>query len=141
MQHQPSRVVLPLRVLAGFGLALALALPTIASASWQPFKSGYALFAPQLEGRLNINTATESEWELLPGIGPSTAKKIVAYRAKYPFKEVSHVMRIKGIGRKTFEVIRPFLVTQGATTLQATGKTKDKTKSKAKDKAPVKPTS
>ncbi len=75
--------------------------------------------APALEGKLNINAATQDQWELLPGIGPSTAKKLVAYRAKRKFGDILHVMRIKGIGRKTFEQIKPFLVLSGETTLHA----------------------
>ena len=120
--HNQSHRLRPPTWLAAVGLSFALLAPEVASAEFHPWDGGLtALLAPQLEGKLNINTATETEWELLPGIGPSTAKKIVAYRSKYPFKEVSHVMRIKGIGRKTFDSIRPFLSTQGTTTLHVVG--------------------
>lgn len=73
----------------------------------------------QLQGQLNINTATAQQWDLLPGIGPATAQKIVAYRHRRPFRSLSHVMRVKGIGRKTFADIRPYLTLTGATTLAA----------------------
>ncbi|MEE9382361.1 MAG: helix-hairpin-helix domain-containing protein [Nannocystaceae bacterium] len=76
--------------------------------------------ATQLEGMLNVNTATASQWQLLPGVGPSTADKIVVYRQRKPFAEVSHVMRIKGIGRKTFNKIKPYLTMKGSTTLTKT---------------------
>jgi competence ComEA-like helix-hairpin-helix protein len=79
-----------------------------------------AVAAGQLDGKINVNTATEKQWELLPGIGPATAKKLVAYRSKRPFGEVTHVMRIKGIGRKTFNQIKPFLSLKGETTLRRT---------------------
>ena len=72
-----------------------------------------------LQGQLNINTATAEQWDLLPGIGPATARKIVAYRQRRPFRSLSHVMRVKGIGRKTFADIRPYLTLTGATTLAA----------------------
>lgn len=75
------------------------------------------LMAVQLEGTININTANQEQLELLPGVGPSTAKKILAYREKHPFKEVIHIMRIKGIGRKTFQKLKPFLSVKGPTTL------------------------
>ena len=70
-----------------------------------------------LEGKLNVNTATETEWALLPGIGPATAKKLVGYRGKHKFTATNQVMRIKGIGSKTYKAIKPFLSTEGPTTL------------------------
>ncbi len=77
-----------------------------------------SMMAIQLEGTININTANQEQLELLPGVGPSTAKKILAYREKHPFKEVIHIMRIKGIGRKTFQKLKPFLSVKGPTTLR-----------------------
>lgn len=70
-----------------------------------------------LTGTLNVNDATSEQWQLLPGIGPSTATKILEYRSTYPFKTIEQVMRVKGIGRKTFNRIKPFLSTSGTTTL------------------------
>jgi len=84
----------------------------------------FALFAPVLDGQLNVNTATTKQWELLPGIGPVTAKRIVAYREKHSFKEISHVMRVKGVGRKTFAAIKGYLSLKGETTLHVVGKAK-----------------
>jgi len=71
-----------------------------------------------LDGQLNINESTQAQWELLPGIGPATAKKLVGYRAKRKFGDITHVMRIKGIGRKTFSNIKPYLTTSGETDLR-----------------------
>jgi len=71
----------------------------------------------RLEGKLNVNGANAKQWTLLPGIGPSTADKLVAYQKKHGFKQVIHVMRVKGIGRKTFAKIEPFLSLDGETTL------------------------
>ena len=70
-----------------------------------------------LKGKLNVNDATQAQWELLPGIGPATAKKLVDYRTKKPFGDLTHVMRIKGIGRKTYNQIKPYLSLKGETTL------------------------
>jgi DNA uptake protein ComE-like DNA-binding protein len=75
------------------------------------------MLAPQLDGKLNVNAADTKQWELLPGIGPATAKKLVDYRAKRKFGDLTHVMRIKGIGRKTYGAIKPFLTLDGETTL------------------------
>ncbi len=76
------------------------------------------LAATPLGGQININSASQKQWEMLPGIGPATAKKLVAYSTKKPFGDVTHVMRIKGIGRKTFSTIKPYLSLKGETTLQ-----------------------
>ncbi|MNJ03855.1 ComE operon protein 1 [compost metagenome] len=43
----------------------------------------------------------------MPGIGPSKAKAIVAYReANGPFSEPEDLMKVKGIGTKTFEALK-----------------------------------
>lgn len=47
---------------------------------------------------ININTASESELDSLPGIGPAMAKRIVAERERAPFASVDDLLRVKGIG-------------------------------------------
>lgn len=76
------------------------------------------MLAPALEGRINLNTATSEELQLLPGVGPSTAEKIIAYRERYPFRSIVQLKRIKGIGPKRFEAMRPYLAVEGETTLR-----------------------
>lgn len=70
-------------------------------------------------GVVNINTATASELALLPGVGPSKAEAIVKYRANSPFKQVDQIMRVKGIGRKSFQSMKPYLALEGPTTLRS----------------------
>ena len=54
--------------------------------------------------KININTATAEELTKLKGIGPSHAAKIVEYREKNgPFKLPEDVVKVPGIGQKTFE--------------------------------------
>ena len=65
---------------------------------------------------VNINKATEVELTYLPGIGPATASHIVEYRSRQEFKQPRHLMRVKGIGRKTFAKIEKYIVVQGPTT-------------------------
>lgn len=97
-------------------------LSCAATAATLLFSSPAFALAPELEGQININTATQEQLELLPGIGPSMAKKIVDYRAAKPFAEPLQVVRIKGIGRKTFEKLKPMLTVKGETTLREVSK-------------------
>ncbi len=61
---------------------------------------------PALTARLNVNTATAAELELLPGIGPALAGRIVQDRqANGPFKSVDDLDRVKGIGPKILDRI------------------------------------
>lgn len=77
------------------------------------------MLAPVLEGRINLNTASSEELQLLPGVGPATAAKIIAYRERYPFKSILQIKRIKGIGPKRYEAMRPYLAVDGETTLRS----------------------
>ena len=119
--HSFKTSFLSMILATGVGASAFLAAPV---ASADIINSGFHLMAPVLEGTLNMNTATEKQWQLLPGIGPSTSKKIVAYRNKHPFQQPMNLMRIKGVGRKTFNACKPFLTLKGATTLTVVGKTK-----------------
>jgi len=64
---------------------------------------------------VDINRATAEEFATLPGIGPDLARRIVAYREKHgPFRRVEDLMAIRGIGRKKWKAIRPFLKMGGS---------------------------
>lgn len=64
-------------------------------------------------GTVDINRADAAELETLPGIGPTTAQKIVDDReANGPFAKPEDLMRVPGIGPKKFEALRD-LVTCG----------------------------
>jgi len=59
---------------------------------------------------VNINTATSAQLQLVPGIGPSTAEKILQMRKSYgAFKSVNDLMAIRGIGPKRLEKMRKYL--------------------------------
>jgi competence protein ComEA len=57
-------------------------------------------------GRVNLNTASAIELERLPGIGPSKAEAIVAFRAKEPFVKAEDLRKVKGIGDKLYDSIK-----------------------------------
>ena len=109
---------------ASSALAVAILLAAVQAGAFPSKASGGSKSAkqggqiPDLEGVVNINTASHEQLELLPGIGPGKSKAIVAYRVKKPFKDPRLLVRVKGIGRKTLNRILPYLVVKGATTLK-----------------------
>lgn len=65
--------------------------------------------------RINLNTATQAELELLPDIGPTVAKRIIDYRAQRGgFSSTGELDRIKGIGPRTLERLRPLVTVEAA---------------------------
>jgi competence protein ComEA len=53
------------------------------------------------EGPVNVNTATAQELDTLPGVGPATAEKIIAYRREHgPFQRPEDLLQVSGIGEK-----------------------------------------
>jgi competence protein ComEA len=67
---------------------------------------------------VNINTASSEELQLLPRVGPALAGRIIEFReANGPFQTVDEILAVKGIGESSFEKLKPYIVTSGATTL------------------------
>lgn len=103
-------------------LLLPLALATI-TLSGMPSVRAENAARPQVEtankstGVVNINEATPEQLERLPGIGPSRAQAIVNFRKTHPFKRIEDLQRIKGLGKKTWNRLRPLLALSGPTTL------------------------
>ena len=59
---------------------------------------------------ININLATQSELESIPGIGSTTAKRIIEYRNKNgKFKNIEDIMNVNGIGESKFNTIKDFI--------------------------------
>lgn len=57
-------------------------------------------------GKVNINSASSAELESIPGVGPSTAKKIIEGR---PFDMAEGIMDVSGIGEKTYESMKEYI--------------------------------
>ncbi len=93
-----------------FGIALFCVLAVFAGqlAAQQPAA------APKPEARaakpaaiVNINTASVSELQELPGVGAKTAARIVDYRTKKgPFRKIEELMNVQGVGEKSFLKLR-----------------------------------
>ena len=61
------------------------------------------------EPKIDLNTADETAFQRLPGIGAALAVRIVAARSAKRFDSIDELRRVKGIGTKTLENIRPFV--------------------------------
>ena len=65
---------------------------------------------PQDTFKFNLNEVSWEALTLIPGIGENTAKKIIMYRLKNgKFYRVEDVLKVKGIGRKTYEKLKPYV--------------------------------
>jgi len=68
--------------------------------------------APVLDGpefspyRVNLQTAPADILEVLPGIGPKMAQRIVDHRVTYPIEKADDLVQIHGIGQKTVDRLR-----------------------------------
>jgi len=102
--------------------AVAAAITIVALA----FIAGWCVWQGQLRGRLidieraepiaidfriDVNRADWPELALMPNIGEQLAKRIVEDRTQHgPFQDLAELRRVRGIGPKTLESMRPFLL-------------------------------
>ena len=62
------------------------------------------------EPPIDVNAADEGELQRLPGVGPVMARKIVEARGLARFGRVEDLRKVRGIGVKTLENLRPYVV-------------------------------
>lgn len=64
----------------------------------------------KIKTKININKATQEELEELPGIGPSTANKIIQHRKENGnFKSVENIKDVSGIGEAKYNSIKDLI--------------------------------
>ena len=65
---------------------------------------------PELNSPIDLNKATLIQLSTLPGVGRTMAQRIMDYRtSKSKFTSVEELLKIKGVGPKKFEKIKPFV--------------------------------
>ncbi|MGH8021392.1 MAG: ComEA family DNA-binding protein [Opitutaceae bacterium] len=95
-----TRFVLMIGLFAGIGAASS---SRIAAETTPPAE------APAEEKLVNINAATRSELEKLPGIGRVIAERIIAGR---PYQAIEDLKKIEGVGDKKYEAIKDLITVE-----------------------------
>lgn len=78
-------------------------------------RAGAAAAAPSSEAQsgapVSLSTASAAELETLPRVGPAMAARIITYRTAHgPFAATTDLMRVAGIGQKTFDSLKDLVL-------------------------------
>ncbi|HEX5542693.1 MAG TPA: ComEA family DNA-binding protein [Micromonospora sp.] len=72
-----------------------------------PGAAGPAVDTGAEDGKVNLNTATQTQLETLPGVGPVLAQRIIAHREQHGgFRSVGDLRRVSGIGDVRYEQLK-----------------------------------
>lgn len=64
-------------------------------------------------GKIDLNTATLQQLQLLPGIGPTIAQRILDYRETAGrFETIQQITNVSGIGEKTFDKLKDYITVE-----------------------------
>jgi len=92
-----------------------VALALCAGPVWVEAAQGASAGQRVPDERLDLNQASATQLESLPGVGEVTAARIIEYRQENDgFKKIEELMNVRGIGERSFLRLRP-LVTVGTT--------------------------
>ena len=112
------------RILFAFVILVAMAAAS-PSTTWAQAAKGAGAAAAKARATaanpVNLNSASAAQLQTLPGVGASTAQRIVEHRQKNGgFKKIEELMNVKGIGEKSFLKLKP-LITVSADKGERTG--------------------
>ena len=65
------------------------------------------------EFKVNLNTADASQLEQVPGLGKVKVRAILSWRSLHPFQVPADVMKVKGIGKGSYEKLKRWLAVEG----------------------------
>ena len=92
-------------------ISFALALPMTAAAFGATTQN-----AEQQELKVDLNQASASELQKLPGVGEKVAQRILEYReANGPFRAPEELMNVRGIGEKTYMNLEAYVTLSNKT--------------------------
>lgn len=108
-----------MRATAGLALLVLLALSIPVAAQEAEASKPAETETPAAKERVvNINTADASQLALLPRVGPALSQRILDFRQENgEFAAPEELILVRGIGEKTFELLAPYVVVKGETTL------------------------